>query len=116
MKSILLSLVSLLFVSCISDTEKSSNVDYTAQNEKKLSTILPQINWLRKKSSTGLYYVINNAGTGAQPTSSSNVTVAYKGSYTNGNVFDKSSDAGISFGLQQVIKGWTEGIPFQRRR
>jgi FKBP-type peptidyl-prolyl cis-trans isomerase FkpA len=75
MKSILLSLVSLLFVSCISDTEKSSNVDYTAQNEKKLSTILPQINWFaQKKSSTGLYYVINNAGTGAQPTSSSNVT------------------------------------------
>jgi FKBP-type peptidyl-prolyl cis-trans isomerase FkpA len=42
-----------------------------------------------------------------------NVTVAYKGSYTNGNVFDKSSDAGISFGLQQVIKGWTEGIFFK---
>jgi FKBP-type peptidyl-prolyl cis-trans isomerase FkpA len=32
----LLSLVSLLFVSCISDTEKSSNVDYTAQNEKEI--------------------------------------------------------------------------------
>jgi hypothetical protein len=31
----LLSLVSLLFVSCISDTEKSS-IDYTAQNEKKI--------------------------------------------------------------------------------
>jgi FKBP-type peptidyl-prolyl cis-trans isomerase FkpA len=43
---------------------------------------------------------------------SSNVTVAYKGYYTNGNVFDKSSDEGISFGLNQVIKGWTEDSLF----
>ncbi len=40
------------------------------------------------------------------------MTVAYKGYYTNGNVFDQSKPEGISFGLQQVIKGWTEGIPF----
>jgi FKBP-type peptidyl-prolyl cis-trans isomerase FkpA len=57
------------------------------------------------------YYVINEAGTELNPHASSNVTVAYKGYYTNGNVFDKSSDEGISFGLNQVIKGWTEGIP-----
>lgn len=38
--------------------------------------------------------------------------MAYKGYFTNGKVFDKSEDSGISFGLQQVIKGWTEGIPF----
>ena len=112
MKYILLSLVSLLFVSCISDTKKSSNVDYTAQNEKEIVDYIAANKLIAQKSSTGLYYVINNAGTGAQPTSSSNVTVAYKGSYANGNVFDKSSDDGISFGLQQVIKGWTEGIPY----
>jgi FKBP-type peptidyl-prolyl cis-trans isomerase FkpA len=58
-----------------------------------------------------LYYVINNTGTGAQPSASSNVTVAYKGYFTNGNVFDKSDASGISFPLQNVIKGWTEGIP-----
>ena len=51
-------------------------------------------------------------GTGAQPTASSNVTVAYKGYFTDGNVFDESKAEGISFGLNQVIKGWTEGIPF----
>ena len=59
-----------------------------------------------------MYYVINEAGTGKQPTTTSNVTVAYKGYFTNGSVFDQSNADGISFGLQQVIRGWTEGIPY----
>ena len=59
-----------------------------------------------------LYYIINEQGTGTQPTAASNVTVAYKGYFTNGNVFDQSKAEGISFGLNQVIKGWTEGIPY----
>ena len=59
-----------------------------------------------------MYYIINEQGTGTQPTAASNVTVAYKGYFTNGNVFDQSKAEGISFGLNQVIKGWTEGIPY----
>ena len=35
-----------------------------------------------------------------------------KGYYTNGSVFDESPSEGISFNLQQVIKGWTEGITY----
>lgn len=38
--------------------------------------------------------------------------MAYKGYFTNGSVFDQSDAAGISFNLQQVIKGWTEGITY----
>jgi FKBP-type peptidyl-prolyl cis-trans isomerase FkpA len=46
----------------------------------------------------------------------SNVTVAYKGYFTDGKVFDQSSEAGISFGLQ-VIKRMDRGNSlFQRRR
>jgi FKBP-type peptidyl-prolyl cis-trans isomerase FkpA len=111
MKSIFLALVSLLFVSCLSDTEKPSNIDYTAQNEKEIVAYITANKLVAQKSATGLYYVINNTGTGAQPSASSNVTVAYKGYFTNGNVFDKSDASGISFPLQNVIKGWTEGIP-----
>ena len=59
-----------------------------------------------------MYYVINEPGTGVQPTATSNVTVAYKGYFINGTVFDQSSASGISFGLNQVIKGWTEGIAY----
>ena len=44
--------------------------------------------------------------------SSSNVTVAYKGYFLNGKVFDQSNSGGISFGLNRVITGWTEGITY----
>ncbi len=61
---------------------------------------------------SGLYVVVNEEGTGAQCNQSSTVTVKYKGYYTNGDVFDESSQQGATFSLQQVIKGWTEGIPY----
>ncbi|MDG2431079.1 FKBP-type peptidyl-prolyl cis-trans isomerase [Flavobacterium sp.] len=111
MKSTLLALVSLLFVSCFSDPT-TDPVDYTVQNEKEIKDYLTAKKLIAVKSDTGLYYIINEPGTGKQPTASSNVTVAYKGYFTNDKVFDQSTEAGISFGLQQVIQGWTEGIPY----
>jgi FKBP-type peptidyl-prolyl cis-trans isomerase FkpA len=111
MKSTLIALVSLLFVSCLSDPA-TQQVDYTVQNEKEIKDYLTAKKLIAVKSDTGLYYIINEPGTGKQPTANSNVTVAYKGYFTDGKVFDQSNEAGISFGLQQVIKGWTEGIPY----
>ena len=112
MKSTLLALVSLLLVSCLSDNEASKPVDYTVQNEKEIVDYVAKNKLTATKTDSGLYYVINEAGDGEQPTATSNVTVAYKGYFTNGNVFDQSNASGISFGLNQVIKGWTEGIPY----
>lgn len=112
MKSTLLALVSLLFVSCLSDNEASKPIDYTIQNEKEIVDYIAKNNLTAIKTDSGLYYVVNEAGTGTRPTASSNVTVAYKGYFTNGNTFDQSNASGISFGLNQVIKGWTEGIPY----
>jgi FKBP-type peptidyl-prolyl cis-trans isomerase FkpA len=111
MKSILLAFVSILFVSCLSDGEASKTVDYTVQNEKEIVDYIAKNHLTATRSDSGLYYVVNEAGTGTQPTATSNVTVAYKGYFTNGNVFDESKAEGVSFGLNQVIKGWTEGIP-----
>ncbi len=102
-------LVLTLFISC--SKEREANVDYTAKNEKEISDYIAKNKLTAQRSDTGLYYVITEPGTGAQPTTTSNVTVTYKGYYTNGIVFDQSSDAGISFRLNQVIPGWTEGIP-----
>jgi FKBP-type peptidyl-prolyl cis-trans isomerase FkpA len=108
MKYILSALVLTLFISCSKDKE----VDYVAKNEQEISAYVEKNKLTAKRSDSGLYYVINNTGTGVQPTANSTVKVAYKGYFTDGSVFDESSAEGISFGLQQVIKGWTEGIPY----
>lgn len=97
-----------LFISCSKDDAQI--VDYTAQNEKEITDFIALNKLNAQRSASGLYYVINNPGTGTQPTATSNVTVAYKGTFTNGTIFDQSTNAGISIGLNQVIKGWTEGI------
>jgi FKBP-type peptidyl-prolyl cis-trans isomerase FkpA len=111
MKHLLSALLALtLFISCSED--KEAEVDYVAKNDKEITDYIAKNNLTAQKSDSGLYYVITEPGTGAQPTASSNVTVAYKGYYTNGTVFDQSKPEGISFGLNRVIKGWTEGIPY----
>jgi FKBP-type peptidyl-prolyl cis-trans isomerase FkpA len=107
--SVLLALT--LLISCTKSEESNEPIDYTAKNDKEITDYIAKNNLTAQKSTTGLYYIINEPGTGAQPTANSNVTVAYKGYFTNGIVFDQSNSQGISFGLNQVIKGWTEGIP-----
>lgn len=118
MKHLFSALLALtLFISCGKNketTEQTSNttaVDYVTKNDKEIADYIAQNKLTAEKSESGMYYVINEPGTGAQPTATSNVTVAYKGYFTNGQVFDQSPAEGISFGLNQVIKGWTEGIP-----
>lgn len=61
---------------------------------------------------TGLKYRILRQGTGPKPSASQAVEVHYHGWLDNGNVFDSSYQRGqtISFGLKQVIRGWTEGM------
>ena len=66
-----------------------------------------------KKTPSGLAYKVQKAGTGAKhPTSRSEVTVHYSGWTTDGKMFDSSvaRNETISFGLNQVIPGWTEGV------
>ena len=59
-----------------------------------------------------MYYVINEEGTGEQPTENSNVTVNYKGYLTDGDVFDESPENGVAFNLQNLILGWKEGVQY----
>ena len=58
-----------------------------------------------------MYYVINTNGNGNVPNINSIVTVAYKGTLTDGTIFDQSDASGLTFPLTNVIQGWQEGIP-----
>jgi len=70
-------------------------------------------NGKRKEVTTtksGLQYEVIKVGTGHKPAITDTVSVHYHGTLIDGKVFDSSVERGmpITFGVQQVIKGWTE--------
>lgn len=108
MKYALLAITLIFFTSC----GKDNPIDYVTLNDEEIQKFISDNSLNAEKSNSGLYYVIDNPGSGTQPNTTSNVTVAYKGYYTSGSVFDQSDAEGVSFNLQQVIRGWTEGITY----
>lgn len=99
-------LLATLLISCSKDD--SNNI----QTEGDIIQYIEAHNLNAQKSNSGLYYVIQNQGSGVKPTSNSTVTVSYKGYFLDGDIFDQSNSAGITFQLGQVIAGWTEGITY----
>jgi FKBP-type peptidyl-prolyl cis-trans isomerase FkpA len=67
-----------------------------------------------QKTPNGIYYILEKEGTGAQPSSDSQVEVHYKGTMLGDTTeFDSSYKRGqtAKFGLAQVIPGWRQAIP-----
>lgn len=63
-------------------------------------------------TASGLQYKITQEGSGTSPDANDKVTVHYHGTTIDGQVFDSSVERGqpATFGLNQVIPGWTEGL------
>lgn len=65
-----------------------------------------------KTTASGLQYEVLREGTGPKPAATDSVTVHYAGTLINGTEFDNSYKRGepITFPLNGVIAGWTEGV------
>ncbi len=63
-------------------------------------------------TASGLQYEVIKNGTGPKPKAENTVKVHYHGTTIDGTVFDSSVERGepVTFGLGQVIKGWTEAL------
>lgn len=105
-------LLILVFAFVTACNTNDDTIDFKEKNNEDILAYIDKNNLEAQKSGSGLYYVIDELGSGEQPVATSNVTVAYKGYFLDGKTFDESDANGISFGLQQVIKGWTEGITY----
>jgi FKBP-type peptidyl-prolyl cis-trans isomerase FkpA len=101
-------IVSISVISC----GKKKAREKAEENDAQIVQYLSDNGISATKTDSGLYYVIDSTTNGQYPVSTDNVTVAYKGYYIDGTVFDESSSTGINFSLQSVISGWTEGIPY----
>lgn len=76
---------------------------FLAENKKKAGV---------KTTASGLQYEVVRQGNGSRPNATDTVEVNYAGTLIDGTEFDNSYKRGqsISFPLNGVIKGWTEGL------
>ena len=82
---------------------KAEGEAFLAENAKKEGVVsLP----------SGLQYQVVREGDGRKPAATDQVECHYEGTLINGQVFDSSYQRGqtATFGLNQVIAGWTEGL------
>ncbi|MFM7728177.1 MAG: FKBP-type peptidyl-prolyl cis-trans isomerase, partial [Flavobacteriales bacterium] len=86
---------------------KKAGEAFLAENKKKKGV---------QSTASGLQYLNTQEGTGVQPDGNDKVTVHYHGTLIDGTVFDSSVQRGTpaSFGLNQVIPGWTEGLQLMK--
>ncbi len=85
------------------EANKMKGAAYLAENAKKEGVMVTE---------SGLQYSVITQGDGAKPAATDQVTVHYRGTLIDGTEFDSSYSRGepASFGLNQVIPGWTEGV------
>src|SRR4051812_49133275 len=115
-------ILGILVISSFSGCMKNQKADVASCNYDPCSLKAPASeiaavqNYLTANNITatqhcsGLFYVIDQPGTGSSAQVCSVITVTYEGKLTNGTVFD-SANSPVTFNLSQTIPGWKNGIP-----
>ena len=112
---------SLVSIESIRALQKKESQKIKQQGEKSMSegkTFLKDNSQKEgvKTTASGLQYKVLKEGQGLSPKATDTVKVHYRGTLTNGQEFDSSykRNQSISFRLNSVIKGWTEGLQLMK--
>lgn len=94
-----------------------SAADQAAADKALIEKYIAEKGLKAQSTPNGIYYVMEQEGSGGNPTAQSVVKVHYEGTLLNGSKFDSSYDRNqpIEFPLQQVIPGWQQGIPLFKK-
>ena len=99
--------LTIILISCAKKkAEEQATID-----KQLIENYVEDNNLLGQFTSTGLWYSIQTNGTGVQAYNGATVKVIYAGFLLNGTAFDASENTGATFSLNNVIKGWQQGIP-----
>jgi len=104
-----------IFSACNQPSQPSAELKTNAPAAQTTSTMNDTNQW--STTASGLKYQVLKRGTGTlSPKATDTVKVHYHGTLLNGTVFDSSVQRGqpISFPLNGVIPGWTEGVQLMK--
>ena len=111
MRKILYLFIVVLSFSCSNNSlDPEEDIDYETINEADIQSYITENNLTPEKSETGLYYIIENEGTGNSPFYNSNVKVNYKGYFLSKEIFDERTE--VDLNLSEVISGFREGVQY----
>jgi FKBP-type peptidyl-prolyl cis-trans isomerase len=87
----------------LGEANVAASAAFLAQNKAKEGVVT---------TASGLQYEVLTAGTGPKPGADDTVEVHYRGTLVDGTEFDSSYSRGesVTFGVGQVIPGWTEAL------
>lgn len=108
--------VTLLFAACSKNKDNNKcEYDQCANKapQSEIQAVAAHIaanNITAVQHCSGVFYTIENPGTGKNPTPCSNVSVKYKGYLTNGFVFDQQTSQ-VDFNLSRLVSGWRNVLP-----
>lgn len=106
--------ITLLFAGCSKDDDKCEYDQCTNKApQAEIQAVADHItanNITAVQHCSGVFYTIENPGTGKNPTACSYVSVKYKGYLTNGTVFDQKTFP-VDFDLSRLVAGWRNVLP-----
>jgi FKBP-type peptidyl-prolyl cis-trans isomerase FkpA len=110
----------LVLISCCLGACSKKKCDYNDDGtvaplaeQQAIKSYLDSVGIVATLHKRGFYYKIDSMGTGSMPGECSEITVAYTGTLTNGQVFDQQSSYATQ--LSNLIDGWQQGVPLIRK-
>ncbi len=102
----------LVLIACNKDDDSLSPEEQLQADIEIIQQYLTDNSLSAQSTASGLHYIIEEEGTGANPTVAEPVTFEFTGFFTDNSVWGSSHNGPEAYSLNDIPAGFTEGIPF----